>query len=393
MKIAVLKECRPHEKRVAVTPDTVIKLVRLGISVAIEKGAGLNANIPDSSFAAAGASMINDLSGQLDDIDIVLKVQRPLYEPGASRNELKAMKSGCVLVGLLSPLSYPEDIPAYAEHGLTAFALELLPRITRAQSMDALSSQSNLAGYRAVIDAAHEYSRAFPMMMTAAGTVRPAHVLVLGAGVAGLQAIATARRLGAVVTAFDVRAAAREEAKSLGASVIEVEDDEIQSAQTSAGYAREMSDQYKERQSAKIAESLATQDIVICTALIPGRPAPKLITEPMLQKMKRGSVIVDLAVSQGGNCAGSEEGQIVEDSGLKIIGYGNFPARIAADASELYARNILNFISPLIDAATGKLKIDTEDEIVRATMLTHNGRIVHPTLKGKEPTLATSKSV
>jgi len=392
MKIAVLREYRPYEKRVAATPDTVKKMSRMGLSIDIEKGAGLNANITDSAFSDAGATVIENLTELLADADIVLKVQRPVYGSNSSRDELSSMKSGGLLIGLLSPLSYPEDISVYAEQGITAFALELLPRITRAQAMDALSSQSNLAGYRAVIDAANEYNRAFPMMMTAAGTVRPAHVLVLGAGVAGLQAIATARRLGAVVTAFDVRAAAREEAKSLGASVIEVEDDEVQSSQTAAGYAREMSDKYKEKQSAKINETLKSQDIVICTALIPGRPAPRLVSEQMLSGMKRGSVIVDLAVTQGGNCAGSEEGKIVEKNGVKIIGHANFPARIAADASELYARNILNFLTPLIDIESGKLAINPEDEIVRDTMLTHNGRIVHPTLKGKEQTLAATKS-
>ena len=392
MKIAVLKECRPHEKRVAATPDTVKKMLKMGLSVAIEQGAGLYASIADSAYRDAGATIVENLPELLADVDIVLKVQRPIYGIDSGRDELSAMKSGSALVGLLSPLSNPEDISAYAEQNITAFALELLPRITRAQSMDALSSQSNLAGFRAVIDAAYEYNRAFPMMMTAAGTIRPARVLVLGAGVAGLQAIATAKRLGAVVTAFDVRKAALEEAKSLGAGILEIEDDESLSSQTAAGYARESSDKYKEKQSAKIGEALLTQDIVICTALVPGRTAPKLISESMLKNMKRGSVIVDLAVSQGGNCFGSEEGKVVEKHDVKIIGHANFVSRIAADASELYARNILSFITPLIDTASGKLTINTEDEIVRGTMLTHSGRIVHPTLKGKENTLATSKS-
>ncbi len=392
MKIAVLRECRPHEKRVAATPDTAKKMIKMGLSVGVEQGAGLNASIADSGYRDAGATVIAELSELLADADIVLKVQRPMHGIDSVRDELSAMKSGSVLVGLLSPLSYPEDIAAYAEQHITAFALELLPRITRAQSMDALSSQSNLAGFRAVIDAAYEYNRAFPMMMTAAGTIRPARVLVLGVGVAGLQAIATAKRLGAVVTAFDVRAAAREEAKSLGAGIIEVEDDTAHDAQTAAGYAREMTAQYKEKQAAKIGEALASQDIVICTALVPGRTAPILISEPMLKNMKRGAVIVDLAVSQGGNCFGSEEGKIVERNDIKIIGHANFASRIAADASELYARNILNFITPLIDVNSGKLTLNPEDEIVRETMLTHSGRIVHPTLKEKEPALATTKS-
>ena len=392
MKIAVLKECRPNEKRVAATPDTVKKMIKMGLSVVIEQGAGLYASIADSAYIDAGATVNPGFSELLADADMVLKVQRPMYGNGSIRDELSAMKSDSALVGLLSPHSHPEDISIYAEHHITSFALELLPRITRAQGMDALSSQSNLAGFRAVIDAAYEYNRAFPMMMTAAGTIRPARVLVLGAGVAGLQAIATAKRLGAVVTAFDVRRAALEEAKSLGASVIEVEDDPALSAQTAAGYAREMTDQYKEKQSAKIGEALLSQDIVICTALVPGRTAPKLISEQQLKSMKRGSVVVDLAVSQGGNCFGSEEGKVVEKHDVKIIGHASFVSRIAADASELYARNILSFITPLIDVKSGKLTINTEDQIVRDTMLTHSGKIVHPTLKGEENTLATIKS-
>jgi NAD(P) transhydrogenase subunit alpha len=389
MKIAVLKESLPFENRVAATPDTVKKSVKMGLTVLVEKDAGLNANFADSAYSNAGATIIENPHELLRDADIILKVQPP-KSADKNRHELSSMKSGAILVGLLSPHSHIQELSAYAEQGLTAFALELLPRITRAQVMDALSSQSNLAGYRAVIDAAHEYARAFPMMMTAAGTIRPAKVLVLGAGVAGLQSIATAKRLGAVVTAFDVRSAAREEAKSLGAAVIEVEEDTGQQSQTSGGYAKEMSDQYKQRQSAKIAETLTTSDIVICTALIPGKPAPRLITDSMLQKMKRGAVIVDLAVSAGGNCEGSVEAKIVEKYGVKIIGHANFPARIAADASELYARNVFSFISLFIDSKTGKIKIDTEDEIIRDTMLTHNGQIVHSAFKRKEPALATT---
>jgi NAD(P) transhydrogenase subunit alpha len=392
MKIAVLKESRPFENRVSATPDTVKKFIKLGLSVSVEKGAGLKADISDAAYIEAGASIEEDLSKLLSTADIVIKVQNPIHGNGQKRDELSTMKNGAALVGLLAPLSFPEDISAYAEKGITSFALELLPRITRAQTMDALSSQSNLAGYRAVIDAANEYNRAFPMMMTAAGTIRPAHVLVLGAGVAGLQSIATAKRLGAVVTAFDVRQAAREEAKSLGAAVVEIGEDEHHSAQAATGYAREMSDEYKKRQLAKIGESLKSQDIVICTALIPGRPAPVLINEEMRRNLKPGSVVVDLSVSQGGNCAGSEEGKVVEIDGVKIIGFANFPARIATDASSLYARNLLNFLTPMIDVENGKLTINSEDEIVRDTMLTNNGRIVHPTLKGKESSLAATKS-
>lgn len=395
MKIAVFKEHRPFENRVAAVPDTVKKMVKMGLTVVVEKEAGLKSNISDSAYQNAGATIAENLSELLSVADIILTVQRPTSDEKDGRNELSPMKNGGALIGLLSPYSELEEFSRFAEKNITSFALEFLPRITRAQAMDALSSQSNLAGYRAVIDAANEYGRAFPMMMTAAGTIRPAHVLVLGAGVAGLQSIATARRLGAVVTASDVRVDALEEAKSLGAAVIEVELEgtrSSQTSQTSSGYAREMSDEFKKRQSEKIAETLKTQDIVICTALIPGRPAPKLVTEPMLKNMKRGSVVVDLSVSQGGNCFGSEDGKVVEKYGVKIVGYSNFPSRIAADASELYSRNVLNFLTPLIDTESGNLKINTQDEIVSATLLTHNGKVVHPRLNVKEPTLATSKS-
>lgn len=361
----------------------------MGLSVDVEKGAGLESNISDSAYADAGATIVDDLSKLLSGGDIVIKVQNPVYGQG-ERDELSSMKNGAVLIGLLAPLSFPQDLIAYAKQGVTAFALEMLPRITRAQTMDALSSQSNLAGYRAIIDAANEYNRAFPMMMTAAGTIRPAKVLILGAGVAGLQSIATAKRLGAVVTAFDVREAAREEARSLGANVIEIGQDEQHSAQTAKGYAREMSDEYKKRQLAKIGESLKEQDIVICTALIPGRPAPVLITEEMRRNLKPGSVVVDLSVSQGGNCAGSQEGKVVLIDGVKIIGHSNFPARIAADASSLYARNILSFITPMFDAETKTLKLNTEDEIIHDTMLTHDGKIVHPNFMEKESSLAAT---
>ncbi|MCH9051100.1 MAG: NAD(P) transhydrogenase subunit alpha [Proteobacteria bacterium] len=321
--------------------------------------------------------MADDEAGALGDADIVLKVQRPLFGDGGEPDELSLMKQGCLLIGLLAPLANRADADAYARQGVTAFAMELLPRITRAQSMDALSSQSNLAGYRAVIDAAYEFGRAFPMMMTAAGTVAPARVVVFGAGVAGLQAIATAKRLGAIVSAFDVRAAVKEQVESLGATFIEVAPEEGEEGETAAGYAREMGEEYQRRQAKVIRETLEKQDIVICTALIPGRPAPVLITEEMVKGMKPGSVIVDLAVEAGGNCEGSEMGEVVKKHGVTIVGHANVPSRIAIDSSALYARNLLNFVTPLIDEETKGLAIDWDDEIIKGALLTRDGKVVH----------------
>jgi NAD(P) transhydrogenase subunit alpha len=380
MKIAVLKERRPEETRVAASPDTVKKLVQLGAAVSVETGAGLFAAFSDAAYEAAGASIAPDFATALANADIVLKVQRPLAGENGAPDELGAMKQGAVLVGILNPHSDRTLIDGYARRGVTAFAMEFLPRITRAQTMDVLSSQANLAGYRAVLEASYEFGRAFPMMMTAAGTVAPARVVVLGAGVAGLQAIATARRLGAVVSAFDVRRAAKEQVESLGASFIEV--DEAIDAETKAGYAREMDEAYRRKQEAKLAEVLRKQDIAICTALIPGRPAPRLITEPMVRDMKPGSVIVDLAVEQGGNCELSEPGKTVTRHNVRIVGYPNLPGRIPVDASHLYSRNLLSFLSLLIDKDTKGLKIDWTDEIIAATVLTRDSRIVHPALGG-----------
>ncbi|MEE8559255.1 MAG: Re/Si-specific NAD(P)(+) transhydrogenase subunit alpha [Alphaproteobacteria bacterium] len=380
MKIAIPKERRAGEARVAASPDTVRKLVALGLEVIIEKGAGEGASIPDEEFTEAGAAIAGDEALALGDADIVFKVQRPLLRDGEGPDELSFMKEGSVLIGMLAQPADRRDAEAYAGRKITAFALELLPRITRAQSMDVLSSQSSLTGYKAVLDAAAEFGRAMPMMMTAAGTVAPARVVVLGAGVAGLQAIATARRLGAVVSAFDVRAAAREEVESLGATFIEVSPEEEDAAETAAGYAREMGEDYQRKQAAVIHETLKKQDIAICTALIPGRPAPVLITEEMVKSMKPGAVIVDLAVEAGGNCELSEYGKVVTAHGVKILGHANVPSRIAVDASALYARNLLNFLSPLIDVESKELKIDWEDEIVKGTLLTRDGKIVHPAL-------------
>jgi NAD(P) transhydrogenase subunit alpha len=377
MKIAVPKERRPYERRVAIAPDTVKKYKALGFEVAVEAGAGMEASYTDEMYAAAGAAIIGDTALLLRDADIVLKVQRPMSE-GEGRNEVGLLKPGAILIAMLNPYGARGDLDIYARGNITSMSMELMPRITRAQTMDVLSSQSNLAGYKAVIDAAEQFGRAFPMMMTAAGTVPPARVMVMGAGVAGLQAIATARRLGAIVCATDVRPVAREQVESLGAAFVMVESDETKQAETSGGYAKEMSEDYKRRQAELIAETIKKQDIVICTALIPGRAAPNLISEAMLKTMKPGSVIVDLAVEQGGNCALSEAGKVVDAYGVKIVGYRNVPSRIPVDASSLYARNLLNFVTSVTAKGEGRLALDLNDEILRAITLTHQGAIVHP---------------
>jgi H+-translocating NAD(P) transhydrogenase subunit alpha len=380
MKVAIVKERRAFERRVAASPDTIKRMVGMGLEVVAETGAGAGAQFTDAAFATAGASIAADPATALGDADIVLKVQRPLTGEEAEHDELKYLKRGTVLIGLLQPLRYPAEIRAYAGAGIVAFAIELLPRITRAQAMDALSSQANLAGYKAALEAAEEFSRAFPMMMTAAGTIKAARVLVMGAGVAGLQAIATARRLGAIVSATDVRAAAKEQVESLGASFITVDEEVAQSAETAEGYAREMGEDFQRRQREKIGEVLKRTDVVICTALVPGRKAPTLLTEGMLGELAPGSVVVDLAVEAGGNVEGSRLGDIVSTPhGVKIIGHANMPSRIAVDASQLYARNLFNFLTLLVDK-DGKLKIDTADEIIKATLLTENGAVVNPAL-------------
>jgi len=384
MQIAILKERRPGEARVAATPDTVKKLVALGATVTIEAGAGAGSSIPDARYKDAGATIAPDAASALKDADVVFKVQRPLRANetgGGAVNELALMKQGAALISSLGALQNKDDVAAYAAAGVTAFAMELVPRITRAQSMDILSSQANLAGYRAVLEATHIYGRVLPMMMTAAGTVAPARVFIMGVGVAGLQAIATARRLGAIVSATDVRPATKEQVESLGAKFVMVDDDETKQAETSGGYAREMSDDYKRKQAALIAETITKQDIVITTALIPGRKAPVLVSEEMVRSMKPGSVIVDLAVEAGGNCPLSKPDEIVDVGGVKIAGYTNLPSRIAEDASALYAKNLLAFLTPLIDKETKALKIDMADEIVAGTLVTQGGQIVHPTLK------------
>jgi NAD(P) transhydrogenase subunit alpha len=374
LSIFVPKEIEAGEPRVAASPETVKKFIGLGATLTVEKGAGETSRIPDAQFEAAGATI-----GKPSDAakaDIVLKVRRP------TANEMKVYKSGAAVVAIMDPYGADEALAALAKAGVSAFAMELMPRITRAQVMDVLSSQANLAGYRAVIDAADEYDRALPMMMTAAGTVPAAKVFIMGAGVAGLQAIATARRLGAIVTATDVRPAAKEQVASLGAKFIAVEDEEFKAAETAGGYAKEMSKEYQAKQAALVADHIAKQDIVITTALIPGRPAPRLVTADMVKSMKPGSVLVDLAVERGGNVEGAVAGKVVEKDGVKIVGHANVPGRIAASASLLYAKNLQAFVETLISKETKELAINREDELVKATLLTHGGEVVHPNFAG-----------
>lgn len=387
MKIAIPKERRAHETRVAASPETVKKMIGLGAEVVVEKGAGIGANFTDDAYKTAGATIAADVTS---DADIVLKVQRPIVS--GKDAELASYKSGAVVMAICDPYRAGDDVQALANAGVTAFAMDLVPRITRAQSMDVLSSQSNLAGYKAVLDASAEYASAFPMMMTAAGTVSPAKVLVMGAGVAGLQAIATAKRLGAVVSATDVRPAAKEQVESLGGKFVAVEDDEFKQAETAGGYAKEMSDAYKQKQAELTAETIKKQDIVITTALIPGRPAPMLISADMVKTMKPGSVIVDLAVENGGNCELSQAGKVVTKHGVKIVGHNNVPSRVAADASALYARNLFNLLQLLVDGETKALAIDWEDEIVKGTCITRDGKIVHPGLAPKEEPATEEKT-
>ena len=380
MQIGIIKERRLDEKRVAATPDTVKKFIAMGLQVNIEKEAGITAAITDDEYREAGANIFDDASKVLENADIVLKVNKPIgpKDKNVSKlDEVKLLKSGSILVSLMEPYKDRGLIDLIAKQNITCFALELIPRITRAQTMDVLSSQSNLAGYKAVIEACTTYGKAFPMMMTAAGTVPPAKCLVMGAGVAGLQAIATARRLGAVVSASDVRPAAKENVESLGAKFIAVEDEEFKQAETSAGYAREMSEEYKKKQAELIAATVAKQDIIICTALIPGKPAPVLLTTEMVDTMKPGSVIVDLAVEQGGNCPLSEPNKLVDRNGVQIIGCTNLASRVAIDASALFAKNLLNFVSPLINSSENKIEINMQDEIIVGSMITKDGEIVH----------------
>ncbi|HEV8679741.1 MAG TPA: Re/Si-specific NAD(P)(+) transhydrogenase subunit alpha [Stellaceae bacterium] len=386
MRVAIVKERRAYERRVAASPDSVKQMVGMGLEVAVETGAGEQSYVVDAAYSAAGATIAGDVAAALSGADIVLKVQRPLIGGADGIDELGLMKRGAALIGLLQPLRHPDDVAAYARAGISAFAMELMPRITRAQTMDVLSSQANLAGYKAVLDAAGEFGRALPMMMTAAGTIKAARVLVMGAGVAGLQAIATARRLGAIVSATDVRIAAKEQVESLGATFITVDEEAMRAAETAGGYAREMGEDFQRRQQEHIAQALRRTDIVICTALIPGRKAPVLLTEAMVAGMMPGSVIVDLAVESGGNVEGSRPGEIATTAnGLKIIGHLNMPSRVAVDASQLYARNLTAFLALLVK--DGQLQIDTSDEIVKAALLTEGGAVVNPAL-APEPAAA-----
>lgn len=366
--------------RVAGSPDTVKKYKAMGFEVAVEKGAGEGSSFTDAAYEAAGAAIAPDAKSALSGAGLVLKVQRPMSKDEGV-DEFALLPKDALLMCVLNALSDAKTVQGCAAAGVTAFAMELMPRISRAQSMDVLSSQSNLTGYRAVLEGAYAYAKAFPMMMTAAGTIVPAHVCVLGAGVAGLQAIATAKRLGAVVSAFDVRPAVKEQVQSLGATFIEVPVQE--DGEAKGGYAKEMSEDYKKKQAELLAERVKKEDIVICTALIPGRKAPVLVTEAMVKSMKPGSVIVDLASESGGNCELCEAGKAVEKHGVKIIGYFNFPSRIASDASALYAKNLLKFVEELYDREKKELAVKTENEVVAGTLVTRGGAVVHPKLSGK----------
>ncbi len=373
--IAVTRERREGETRCAVTPETVKKLIALGATVSVEAGTGLGSSLTDTDYAEAGASVKPDLSAALAGADVLLKVRGP------TASEISALKPGAVVVSLLDAWRDKATVEALRGANVTAFAMEFVPRITRAQVMDVLSSQANLAGYRAVIEAAYAYGKGFPMMMTAAGTVAAAKTFVMGAGVAGLQAIATARRLGAVVTATDVRPAAKEQVESLGAKFVAVEDEEFKAAETAGGYAKAMSAEYQAKQADLTAAHIVKQDVVITTALIPGRPAPKLVTAAHVASMKPGSVIVDLAVEAGGNVEGSKPNEVVTTAnGVKIVGWSNMPGRIAADASALYARNLVAFLGLMIK--DGVLSVDLEEEILKAAVVTHGGAVVHEGVRG-----------
>ena len=375
MKIAIVRERTEGETRVAATPETVTRFLALGNSVSIEKGAGELARFPDADYKTAGAEIASTAEAALKGADIVLTVRRP------SASLLGGVAKGALIVGGMDPYGHEADVAALAKAGVSVIAMEFMPRITRAQVMDILSSQANLAGYQAVLDAAVAFDRAFPMMMTAAGTVRPAKAFVMGAGVAGLQAIATAKRLGAIVSATDVRPAAKEQVESLGGKFIAVEDDEFKQAETAAGYAKPMSAEYQKKQAALTAEHIAKQDIVITTALIPGRPAPKLISKAMVESMAPGSVIVDLAAERGGNVESTVPGQVITTpNGVTVIGYTNVPGRLATSASQLYARNLYAFIETLFDKKTKAFAINWDDELITATLLTRDGAVVHPNL-------------
>ena len=374
MKIAIVKETEDLEKRVSATPETVKKLISLGFSVNIEEDAGLNSFFSNDSYTDAGANIISDVNALISSADIVFKVNT-VHKDGKGSDNIKYYKKGTKIIGFLKPLQNKEKIKDLANHNIDAFSVEFIPRISRAQSMDALSSQSNLAGYKAVIDSVSEFSKAIPMMMTAAGTIAPAKILILGAGVAGLQAIATARRLGAIVSAFDVRVAAKEQVESLGAKFIEVvlDNNETSNNETDTGYAKEMSEEYKKQQQDLLHQTIKNQDIVITTALIPGKEAPELITTAMVKDMKAGSIIVDLAAEAGGNCKLTKLNETVMEHNIKIMGYANFPSKLAQDASSLYAKNLLNFVQLMVKDK--KIQIDWEDEILKKSCVSYDGNV------------------
>lgn len=376
MLIAIPAETDPAERRVAATPETVKKFAGLGAEVRVQAGAGMQSGIPDEDYAAAGAAVAPDARATVQGADIVLRVRRP----GAA--ELAGIKPGGLVIAIMDPYGHSGALQALAAAGACAFAMEFMPRITRAQAMDVLSSQANVAGYRAVIDAAAEYGRVIPMMMTAAGMIQPAKIFVMGVGVAGLQAIATARKLGAIVTATDVRPATKEQVISLGAKFIAVEDEEFKQAETAAGYAKEMSAEYKAKQAALIASHISSQDIVITTALIPGKPAPVLITAAMVESMRPGSVIADLAAERGGNCELTKPGETaVSKNGVKVLGLVNAAGQVPATASALYAKNLLAFVETMIDAKAKALAVKWDDELIKATLLTKDGALVHPSIQ------------
>jgi NAD(P) transhydrogenase subunit alpha len=387
MKIAILRERASDETRVAATPETVAKFIELGASVSVEKGAGVLSRISDNAYREAGAIIGASSAATVKGADVLLTVRRP------AATLVAGMAKGALLIGGMDPFGNEKDIAALAKAGVSAIAMEFMPRITRAQSMDILSSQANLAGYQSVIEATALFDRAMPMMMTAAGTVRPAKVFVMGAGVAGLQAIATAKRLGAVVTATDVRPASKEQVESLGGKFVAVEDEEFKQAETAGGYAKQMSAAYQVKQAELVAGHIAKQDIVITTALIPGRPAPKLISKAMVESMAAGSVIVDLAAERGGNCELTKPGQVYEHKTVTIVGHTNLAGHIATSASQLYARNLLTFLDTLVDKDAKKIAVDWEDELVKATVLTRDGAIVHPSFAPAEkPAVSKAKA-
>ena len=381
MKISIPKENRDGETRIAASPEVVKKFTGMGFEVTIESGAGLNSGFTDKIFEDVGANIASDTKATLKDADIIFKIQR-LMTSKDKIDEISMCKKDAMVISHMSALSSKTDIEEYAKASITTFAMDLMPRISRAQSMDVLSSQSNLSGYQAVIKGANNFNSAFPMMMTAAGTVAPAKVFIMGVGVAGLQAIATAKRMGAIVTAYDVRAATKEQVESLGGKFLIVDEEAMKEAETSGGYAKEMTEDYKKKEQEVIKNHIKDQDIVITTALIPGRPAPKLVTKEMVNSMRTGSVIVDLAVETGGNCELAKRNEVVDANGVKIVGYDNLPGELPKDASTLFAKNLLNFLSPHVNKESKSLELDWEDETVKNTLVTKDGSVVSEIVKG-----------